>query len=263
MRFKQELVSTSLMLMAEVFGCYLGVRSEASHIRLNFSICMPFAFAAHSHHSSRSSKASKSTGKEDRTPRLTVANSSGCYPAQSETIGVSLQLQVPADRPTMVNKSLSCNIDARLRFHLLGCNTDLYDITLPQFIGTSMVPSPGALVKLSFVQHEVAYKGRARSHETQRVGHESGTTLDVPHTDDEMDNVATGKGELHKHSGLPINASHGTEMSNRDPYELDDLRTSEVKPLQEPINDIWKDEMIFLLLLVSLTVSVRSSCNGW
>jgi len=227
MRFKQELVSASLMLMAEVFGCYLGVRSEASHIRLSFSICMPFAFAAHSHHSSRSSKGSKSTGKEDRTPRLTVANSSGCYPAQSEIIGGSLQLQVPADRPTMVAIPTS--------------TTSHYHSSL----------------------HEVAYKGRARSHETQRVGHESGTTLDVPHTDDEMDNVATGKGELHKHSGLPINASHGTEMSNRDPYELDDLRTSEVKPLQEPINDIWKDEMIFLLLLVSLTVSVRSSCNGW
>jgi len=208
MRFKQELVSASLMLMAEVFGCYLGVRSEASHIRLSFSICMPFAFAAHSHHSSRSSKGSKSTGKEDRTPRLTVANSSGCYPAQSEIIGVSLQLQVPADRPTMVAIPTS--------------TTSHYHSSL----------------------HEVAYKGRARSHETQRVGHESGTTLDVPHTDDEMDNVAT-------------------EMSNRDPYELDDLRTSEVKPLQEPINDIWKDEMIFLLLLVSLTVSVRSSCNGW
>lgn len=105
----------------------------------------------------------------------------------------------------------------------------------------------------------MAYKGRARSHETQRIGHESDTTPDAPHTDDEMDNVATGKGELDKLSGLPINASHGPEMSNRDAYELDDLRTSKVKPLQEPINDIWKDEMIYVLLLAAFFATILAS----
>jgi len=120
-----------------------------------------------------------------------------------------------------------------------------------------MVPSPEALVKLSFIKHAMAGRGRRRAH-NQRDGEESSTTLGVPHTDDEQDNVATSMEELHKPPGPLIGAAHGTETRNRELCDLDDLQTSELKPLKKPINEMWKEEMVYLLLLVSPTVSYRA-----
>jgi len=167
--------------------------------------------------------------------------------------------------------------------HILDYKTDLFDIRLPQFIGTSMVgPSPEGREKLNFNEREMVDQGRGRPDGDQQVRQEANTTLGDPHTDDETDNCVTSIGELCKPPGPPTGAPHMLETGTRGPYDPHGLRAPSLKLLQNPVNDTWreeksrfrgwKDEMIYLLLFVGLygiaqftqrIVTIHVVYKGW
>jgi len=169
--------------------------------------------------------------KDDRPSMLTVTNPGSRHATPGES-----QLTVPAYEPTP---------------------------TVPVFARPNSITSDQC-----DSLHEMADGGRGRSNEIKRTGHESSTTLGLPHADDERDEVTAAMGEPHKPLGQSIDASYGTERNTQGSYDDEDVRTFQVETIgravevwQEDQCQIkrWKSEMYHILPFAGLFVTIFTS----